>query len=815
MLGLVEACSSYTLLAAVLVGIVIGHLCTRYLLTTVNLPETQTNESCTTEDNKLGTLLQKIIPVLEKDFFVAVCDRKGVVRRCNNSIKIGKSFLGDKQHDIDEAIKKREFYVGDIKHEDVHYCSLVMATQEGYILVGRDITVQKEKYSQLEKENMVRKDLEQLSCIAIWEWDIKTNEIYWSENLGPAMYGIDRNPPPHELSFELFNGFLHPDDRQMLQEEVGKSLQDPTYQYYVEHRCFWPNGTVHWLNGRGGAIRDDEGNPIRMIGVTMDITKSKEMAQELKEQREEADRANQAKSQFLANMSHEIRTPMNIILGVLQLLEVQDPPLSISHRSSISLCKSSAECLLQILNDLLDLSKIEAQKMPMESLECNIADIVEDVMEMVSESNQRKGLQVESKVPNMIIKTDPSRVRQIVTNLVGNSCKFTHRGHVTVVTEVVSQDDTSIVLRFNVIDTGIGIKEEHLNKLFVSFSQADNSTTRKYGGTGLGLAISRELAVLLGGDTGVTSKIGKGSTFWFTIRAEKVPSTPSYTPPITFTLLCSNEVANDKIQFICQENEFTLEKVDSLDDLKTVEGVLVVYWNQIEDHLFSLREYASKCRIVCLIPFSKRNDGLQALEQGQVDGMITMPIRQRDFLNVLFGRTTTPTYPTSSSDQFDMEMGIEMLGEARVLVVEDNALNRKIIRQMLQKIGLVHIEMAHNGIHALELLQGYGEPFDLVLCDCMMPELDGYDTTVRIRELEVQRDSGTVNLRLKSQRTRIIAMTANAMRGDREKCIDCGMDDYICKPIRMKTLQDTLIKNLGIDQPPSPKIQKSSGVENV
>jgi two-component system sensor histidine kinase/response regulator len=797
------------MLLALLCGIVLGCLLSRYLPTLFFLaalfrikPKTirySAGASVWTEglNVPLTETMKRLLPILERNFIVAFCDRKGVIRISNDASKKDRSLLEPCLKEIEDAVVKNDFWLGDLKFSDQYLTCFVMKVKDGYITVARDVTAQKDRYSQLEKEYMVRKDMEQLSCIAVWEWDIKTNEIYWSENLGPAMYGIDRNPPPHELSFELFNSFLYPDDRQMMQDEIMKSLHDPTYQFYVEHRCLWPNGSIHWLNGRGGAIRDDEGNAIRMIGVTMDITRQKEMAQELAQQREEADRANRAKSIFLANMSHEIRTPMNIILGVLQLLEVQDPPLSIGHRSSISLCKSSAECLLQILNDLLDLSKIEAQKMPIEVLECNITDIVEDVMEMVAESGQRRGLEVESTVPNMIIKTDPSRVRQIVTNLVGNSCKFTQCGHVTTNVEVLSEDDNSVELKFSITDTGIGIREDQIQKLFVSFSQADSSTTRKFGGTGLGLAISRELAVLLGGDTGVTSNLGKGSTFWFTIRAEKVqPSSPVYTPPVTFTVLCSNKLAKNKMQYISEKCGFNMIEAKTLSEIKSLEGILVAYWEDVEDHMYVLREWAVKCRVILLVPYYKRNEGLRTLEEGLVDAIITAPIRMRDFLNVLHGRSTTPTYPVLSVDQLDLSNGADMLSDARVLVIEDNALNRKIIRQMLQRIGVEHIEMAHNGIHALDMLKGSGDSFDLVLCDCMMPELDGYDTTSQLRELEVQRDMGNVSLRLRSPRCPVIAMTANAMRGDREKCIECGMDDYICKPIRMKTLQETLLRNL-------------------
>ena len=407
----------------------------------------------------------------------------------------------------------------------------------------------------------------------------------------------------------------------------------------------------------------EAGKNLESLNVSLkdEIWHGKQIEAELQEAKEKAEQMSQAKGEFLANMSHEIRTPMNGVIGTLQLLEESE--LNDSQLEYVRTANKSAEALLAILNDILDLSKIEAGKLNFEMIPFDLREIVQDLVTLHSLKAEQQNVflncRIDDSLPEMV-RGDPTRLRQILVNLVSNALKFTKRGEVNILVDVLQQSDSDIELKVQVRDTGIGIPEAVQSSLFQAFTQADGSTTRKYGGTGLGLAIVSQLVEMMGGELGVQSKEGEGATFWFTLPLE-------------------------------------------------VSRLVVKH----TDH-------------------------------------------------------------SEPKDKPDLLQG-------KVLLVEDNTVNQMVASKMLEKIGLTSM-VANHGKEALDILQN--ESFDAVLMDCQMPEMDGFDATRQLR----LRHTKSIN----ETAIPVIAMTANVMDGDKQRCLDAGMDDYLGKPVKMDELEDVL-----------------------
>jgi signal transduction histidine kinase/CheY-like chemotaxis protein len=397
--------------------------------------------------------------------------------------------------------------------------------------------------------------------------------------------------------------------------------------------------------------------------LTTEIQHGKQIEAELKEAKEKAEQMSRAKGEFLANMSHEIRTPMNGVIGTLQLLE--DTSLSEEQKDYVDTASTSAEALLAILNDVLDISKIEAGKLSFEKIAFDFKKVINNIVVLHSLKAEQQNVlllqKIDESLPGAILG-DPTRIRQVILNLVSNALKFTSQGEVTISVDVVKKDADSVDLKVTVSDTGIGIPQEAQKTLFNAFTQADGTTTRKYGGTGLGLAIVSQLVELMQGTLGVDSDEGEGSSFWFIANFQYTDEVP--------------------------------EKIES--------------------------------------PVSENK---------------SVPIN------------------------------------ARVLLVEDNPINQMVAQKMLEKIG-IKAKLAKNGVEALYLLKE--QPFDLVFMDCQMPEMDGFDATREIRKLDIKG--------LEGRSLPVVAMTANVMSGDRERCLEVGMDDYIGKPVQRDKLEAVLRK---------------------
>ena len=557
------------------------------------------------------------------------------------------------------------------------------------------------------------------------------------------------------------------------------------------------------------------GEIVGFLGVGVDITERKKHEAELVEATRAAQAANRAKSQFLANMSHEIRTPLNAVIGLTEV--VLQSELTTEQREHLRTVMTSADSLLDVINDILDFSRIEAGRLELDSVPFCVQDTVGDTLKTLAVRADQKGLElacyVDPDVPRTVIG-DPGRLRQIITNLAGNAIKFTERGEVVVGVEVESADPET-VLRFFVRDTGIGIEPDQIDRLFESFEQADASTTRVFGGTGLGLAISRQLVELMDGEISAVSTPGKGSTFHFTAKFS-LPDLEDAAEQTEYVslggrrvlIVDDNQTNRDILELVTQAKQMQPTVVDSaeaglealadaVDDVKPFELVLSdVHMPQVDGFTFVERIRADarlKAVSVIFLTSGSEPGDRQRSRQLAVSEWLTKPVKQSELyeamLRVLAGSGfgEAPVFsgaperkPVESSDP---EAGSNIV-PLRILLVEDSLPNQKVALAILEGGGH-SVVVAENGQEALRQLRG--SKFDVVLMDVQMPEMDGFEATARIRADE----EGT------GQHQAIIAMTAHALQGDREKCLAAGMDDYVTKPVRRAELSAVLSRVAG------------------
>lgn len=647
----------------------------------------------------------------------------------------------------------------------------------------------------LRESEMRFQDIASNSGDWIWEIDAEGRYTYAS----PVVEKI-LGYRPDEVIGRYFYDFFHSDERGELGEAAFEVFSPKKrFREFINQKVT-KDGRAVILETNGIPVVGKDGILRGYRGSDRDITERKRREEELRHAKEQAEAASRAKSEFLANMSHEIRTPLNGVMGMTELLLETD--LDKEQRDYVETVYSSADTLLAVMNDILDFSKIEAGKFDFEVLDFNIRATIEDVIELMAIKAQQKGLELASLIKSRVpawLRGDPTRLRQVIINLVSNAIKFTHQGEVILSVGLDKETDTHATLCFKVTDTGIGVSKRDRNKLFRSFSQVDASTTRKYGGTGLGLAISKQLVELMGGEMGMESEEGKGSTFWFTIVLEK-QTLADEVQPIPYAEIKGLRVLivddNEKSRTIlshylgawgCISSE-AHDGQRALEMLRSVANTPRAFSMALIDfqmpgmdgwelgHTIKGDDHLKSTQLILLTSVGRPGDAAQ-MRQAGFSGYLTKPVKQTrlfDCMAMVMGISRLPAARKRTKLVTRHTISEEKRKKIRILLAEDNIVNQKLVVRMLEKGGYA-CDIAANGREAVEAV--LKDLYNLILMDCQMPEMSGFDATAEIRKTE----KGT-------RHTPIVAMTAHAMKGDREKCLNAGMDDYLSKPIKKDEL---------------------------
>ncbi len=640
-----------------------------------------------------------------------------------------------------------------------------------------------------------------------WEYEVATGRYWlapqWREMLGYSVRDLA------DTRLEMMKRLVHPDDLPAQQAAFERCIRTAGV-YDAEFRARTKNGEYRWFRSRGICDTDSEGRPMRVSGALQDITERRQYQHDLIEARESSAAANRAKGEFLANMSHEIRTPMNGVIGMTELL--LDTALDPSQRDYTETIRDSATALLTVINDILDFSKIEAGKLDLEHIELDLRDTVEDVARLLAIQAHGKGLEltadIDPAVPDLI-KGDPARLRQILVNLGSNAVKFTEKGEVAINVRVVESQPDSTLIRCEVRDTGPGIPRDRQANLFQPFSQVDASTTRKYGGTGLGLSIVKRLAELMGGEAGLESTEGVGSTFWFSARvgvAERRhidKQAQNEALKGLRVLVVDDNATNRKVlagqleacgiipECVHTAQDALQALVDATVQDAPFQVALLDYHMPECDgeqlgRLIRTYDHLTHTRLVLLTSSGHRGDAQRFADLGFA-GYLVKPITRRDLtacLSLVMSNSAESwkhrAQPLVTRHQV---RAVRVDGERRILLAEDNPVNQKVARMVLEKLGL-EVTVVNNGREAVQAWKAGG--VDLILMDCQMPELDGYEATREIRRQEQGKDP-----------IPIVALTAHAMKGDDEKCRAAGMSDYLTKPLDRTKLIACLERHLG------------------
>ncbi|AXX95581.1 response regulator [Arcobacter ellisii] len=699
----------------------------------------------------------------------------------------------------------------------------------GYLSIRHDVTAQVE----LEKLSANLENIIKERTAELYEMNQKQKAIFDTASIGIVLL---KNRIINELNDKICNIFGYEYDELLNQSTRIFFLNDEDYdsvkeEYEIlkEHKVVtWEqkfvrrNGISFWARISMQAIDFmdlDKGT----VAIIDDITLEKKALEDIKKAKELAEESTKSKSEFLANMSHEIRTPMNAIIGMAYL--ALQTNLDEQQKNYIQKIDRASKNLLGIINDILDFSKIEAGKMHFEKIDFSLDDILSNISSLFTFQTQEKGLEllfdIDTTLP-LALKGDALRLNQVLTNLLSNAIKFTSKGEVILSIKQLSKNENEVEIRFDVKDSGIGISDEQKAKLFNSFSQADNSTTRKYGGTGLGLAISKQIVELMGGSVGLESTVGVGSDFYFILKfdlQEKQKNLDLMENDINnlkVLIVDDNASSREILENIIKSLKFEVKALccgkESVIELKEAYSknepynLVLMDWKMPDldgiETIIKINEEIKEIPAFIMVTAYDRDELIEKAKEVKILGFLEKPISPSTLYDTIlksFGKEIV-----KSSKEFRHDINFNeikaLVSGAKILLVEDNLQNQEIATEFLNKAN-INIVIANNGKEAVDILNE-NEEFDAVLMDCQMPIMDGYEATKHIREIE------------KFANLPIIAMTANAMQGDKEKCISVGMNDYISKPLDFNKFYETLGKWVKLKNP-IQKVTEKIEVEDI
>lgn len=709
-----------------------------------------------------------------------------------------------------EGAESREWtYVRkDGSHLSVTLLVTAMRDVEGAVIGYLGVALDLSQEVRLRREALAARDQAALAArvaeLGIWSWSPTDNGLQWNERMF-ELYGYPSAMGEQSLDYRSWRARIHPDDLPATEANLrdfmaGKASFDQVF------RIVRPDGQVLHIQPGAYVERDQQGNPIKITGINRDITAQLQLETSLRHAKEQADAASAAKSAFLANMSHEIRTPMNAVLGMLQL--VQGTELSARQLDYIQKAQGAAHSLLGLLNDILDYSKIEAGKLQLDLHDFELEPMLRDLAVVLAGNQGDKDIEVMFDVDTALpasLHGDSLRLQQVLINLAGNALKFTHSGQVVVSLRQLQRTGEHVRVRIAVSDTGIGISEQQRQRIFDGFTQAEASTTRRYGGTGLGLVICKRLVESMGGALHVESEIGAGSRFWFEIELVTHDGTAALIPvdnePRHLRLLVvdDNPVARQLLQQTLLDLGWHAETADSgegallhVRQAQQPYDIVLLDWRMPGmdglEVAQRIKESATQDRPApTVVMITAHGREVLADRYGEADapfaGFLTKPVTPRQLLACIrkahHGDSGEAPVPVPS-----YQLGQRLQG-LRLLVVEDNALNRQVARELLAGEG-AEVSLAEGGLEGVKLALATQPPFDAILMDIQMPDIDGLEATRRIRQSPAH------------QTQPIIAMTANASHTDRDLCLAAGMNEHVGKPIDLEKLVAVLRQWCGL-----------------